>query len=147
MSLINRLPAVPDRLARSTGFLLARAHLRCHAAFQAALVPLALTPKSFGVLTVIIEDGPLSQVALGETLLIDRTTMVALVDELERAGYVERGRSAVDRRAHSLEATPSGRNALDEAERIAARTHDELFEGLDGEEREALTALLRRIAG
>jgi DNA-binding MarR family transcriptional regulator len=148
MSLTNREPlAVPARLAQWPGFLLARAHVRSHAAFQDALTPLGLTPKSFGVLTVIIEAGPLSQAALGEVLLIDRTTMVAVVDELERAGYVERGRSAVDRRVHSLEATPAGQNALRAAERIARRLHDELLSNLDSDEREQLAALLARIAG
>jgi hypothetical protein len=122
MSLTNRDPlaAVPTRLSRWLLFLLARVNARSHAAFQDALVPLGLTPKSFGALTVI--------------------------DELERSGYVERRRSAVDRRIHSLEATPAGKNALRAAERIGGRTHDELLANLSAEEREQLRALLARIA-
>ena len=148
MSLIKRDPrTVPSRLARWPGFLLARAHVRAHAAFQDGLIPLALTPKSFGALTVIVEDGPLSQAALGETLCIDRTTIVAVVDELERAGYVERRRNAADRRVHHLEVTPAGRDALRLAERVARRAHDELLADLDDGEREQLGALLARIAG
>ncbi|HWF35473.1 MAG TPA: MarR family transcriptional regulator [Solirubrobacteraceae bacterium] len=147
MSLTNREPAVvPARLARWPGFQLARAHGRAHAAFQDALVPLNLTPKSFGALTVIIEDGPLSQAALGETLFIDRTTIVSVIDELERAGYVERGRNHADRRVHSLQATTAGRNALRAAERVAQRTHDTLLADLDGDERDQLGALLARVA-
>ncbi|HEY5316425.1 MAG TPA: MarR family transcriptional regulator [Solirubrobacteraceae bacterium] len=148
MSLTNRDHSiVPARLAQWPGFLLARAHVRSHAAFQDALGPLGLTPKSFGALNVIIDAGPLSQAAVGETLLIDRTTMVALVDELERAGYVERRRSIVDRRVHALEATSAGKNALRAAERIARRTHDVILAGLDAGERDQLVALLARIAG
>ena len=148
MSLTNRDPlaAVPTRLSRWLLFLLARVNARSHAAFQDALVPLGLRPKSFGALTVIVEQGPLSQSALGETLLIVRTTIVAVIDELERSGYVERRRSAVDRRIHSLEATPAGKNALRAAERIGGRTHDELLANLSAEEREQLRALLARIA-
>ncbi|HWJ50633.1 MAG TPA: MarR family transcriptional regulator [Solirubrobacteraceae bacterium] len=133
--------------ARWTGFLLARAHLRAHAMFQDALSPLALTPKSFGSLTVIAEQGPLSQAALGEMLRIDRTTVVAVVDELERAGYVERGRDSADRRVHSLRATGAGREALRAAERIADSMQAELLEDLDPDEREQLHSLLARIAG
>ncbi|HWF72350.1 MAG TPA: MarR family transcriptional regulator [Solirubrobacteraceae bacterium] len=144
---MNRdIGGVPERLTRWPGFLLARAHVRAHAAFQDALTPLALTPKSFGALTVIVEDGPLSQAALGEKVFIDRTTMVAVVDELERAGYVERGRDTADRRVHSLQATTAGRNALRAAERVAEREHDKLLADLDAGEREQLTALLARIA-
>jgi DNA-binding MarR family transcriptional regulator len=146
MSLTNRDPRlVPARLSRWTGFLLARAHVRAHAAFQEALVPLELTPRSFGALTVIVEEGPLSQAALGETLLIDRTTIVAVVDGLERAGYVERRRNTADRRVHALEATPAGTNALRAAERIAQRAHDEMLADLSDAEREQLGALLARI--
>jgi len=138
---------VPPRLARWTGFLLARAHVRAHAAFQDALTPLGLTPKSFGSLVVITENGPLSQAALGEITLIDRTTMVGIIDELQRAGYVERGRNVADRRVHSLQATPAGKDALRAAERIARRGHDELLADLTADEREQLHALLARIAG
>lgn len=148
MSLINhesRLP--PERLTQWPGYLLSRAHLRCHAAFQQALEPLQLTPKSFGALTVIAVRGPLSQTALGETTCIDRTTMVAVIDELEHAGYVERGRNSADRRMHSLEVTAAGQVALESAEEASARVHDEVLADLDTSERVQLAALLARVAG
>ncbi len=132
--------------ARWTGFLIARAHIRAHALFQDALAPLALTPKSFGSLALIAEQGPFSQAALGELLRIDRTTVVAVVDELERAGYVKRGRDATDRRVHSLLVTPAGRHVLGEAEQIADRMHAELLADLDADERDQLHALLARVA-
>ena len=40
---------------------------------------------------------------------VDRTTMVAIVDELEAAGFVDRQRNPEDRRAYALEATDAGR--------------------------------------
>jgi MarR family transcriptional regulator, lower aerobic nicotinate degradation pathway regulator len=138
------LPAV---LTQATGFLLAKAHQRVHSMFQEALAPLELTPKSFGSLALIAEQGPLSQAAVGETLRIDRTTMVAIVDELQHAGYVERGRNAADRRVHSLQATTAGRAALRAGERVARRMHDELLGDLTAGERDQLRALLARIAG
>ena len=148
MALTNREARdVPERLTRWTGYLLARAHLRCHDAFAEALAPLQLTPKTFGVLTVIVERGPLSQAAVGETLKIDRTSIVAYIDELERAGYVERGRNDADRRVHSLGATPAGRQALRSAERVGAAVNDAVFQALDAQEREQLGALLARVAG
>lgn len=137
---------VPSTLPRWTGFVLARAHQRAHARFQEALAPLELTPKSFGTLSVLTEYGPLSQAAVGDTLRIDRTTMVAVVDGLERAGYVERGRNSSDRRAHSLEITAAGRAALRAGERIASRTQDELLADLTHSERGQLHALLTRIS-
>jgi DNA-binding MarR family transcriptional regulator len=134
-------------LARWTGALLARAHLRAYALFQARLAPLELTPKGFAVLSVVKEHGPLSQAALGEAIRMDRTTVVAVVDELERIGYLERGRDAADRRIHSLETTPAGEDALRAGERIAGDTHDVLLAELTPGERAQLHALLTRVAG
>jgi DNA-binding MarR family transcriptional regulator len=136
----------PAELARWTGFLLARAHGRAQALFQAALAPLELTPKSFAALSVIKEHGPLSQTTLGETLHVDRTTIVAIVDDLERAGHVTRGRSATDRRYYSLTLTPPGIAASRVADRVARRTHDELLADLTPSERDQLQTLLTRIA-
>lgn len=115
--------------------------------FQDALTPLGLTPKSFGALTVIAEEGPLSQAALGEITRVDRTTMVAIVDELQRAGFVERGHDAADRRVHSLQVTPAGKNALRAAERLALRCQNEILADLTPDERDQLHGLLARIAG
>jgi DNA-binding MarR family transcriptional regulator len=138
--------SVTSELSQWTGFLLARAHQRAHALFQDALAPLELTPKSFGALSVITQHGPLSQAALGGCLRVDRTTIVTVVDELERAGYVERGRNSADRRVHSLGITAAGANALRAAERVAVRCHDELLADLAPGEREQLRALLARVA-
>ena len=110
------------------------------------LTPLGLVPKSFSALAVIVENGPLSQAAVGETLLIDRTTMVGIVDELQRSGYVVRGRDPADRRIHSLQATPAGQAALRAAELAARDIHDELLGDLSDGEREQLHALLARVA-
>ena len=136
---------VPTGLSRWTGFLLARAHQRAHALFQDALAPLELTPKSFGALSVIKDRGPLSQAALGGTLRVDRTTIVAVVDELERAGYIERGHNPADRRVHSLGVTAAGSDALRVAERAAGASQDDLLAGLHPGEREQLQDLLARI--
>jgi MarR family transcriptional regulator, lower aerobic nicotinate degradation pathway regulator len=145
---MNREPTIATAaMTRWTGFLLARAHQRAHALFHAALAPLQLTPKSFGALSILTEHGPLSQAALGEMMRIDRTTMVTVVDGLERTGYVQRGRNSADRRVHSLEVTPAGEKALRAAERIARRTHDELLAALSPTERDELRALLARVAG
>jgi hypothetical protein len=42
--------------------------------------------RSFGVLTLLADHGPLSQQTIGEQLRIDRTTMVAMIGDLEQAG-------------------------------------------------------------
>jgi DNA-binding MarR family transcriptional regulator len=55
------------------------------------------------------------QSAVGPALGIDRTSVVALVDELEAAGLVRRERDADDRRAYVLVLTAKGRRTAQRA--------------------------------
>src|SRR5687768_9349716 len=83
---------MPDALAERLGPLLGRAHDAHRRLSLQALAPLGLSVKAVGAMTVLEAEGPLSQRRLAERQGIDRTTMVAVVDELERLGAVERRR-------------------------------------------------------
>ena len=66
-------------------------------------------------------SGPQSQGWIGERLGIDRTTMVQLVDELERRGLVERKRNPNDRRQLPADADAGRRRDLGLAPRRSPR--------------------------
>jgi DNA-binding MarR family transcriptional regulator len=68
--------------------------------------------------------------------------MVAVVDELERSGYVERRRDPRDRRAYSLQATPKGRRVLQRAAAATERAEDEFLAPLPAADRRRLKRLL-----
>lgn len=136
--------APPTCLADRVGFLLARSHLDAAAIAGEVLEP-GLSPKHFGCLSVVVAEGPLSQQALGERLRVDRTTIVALVDELERRGFLARRRNPIDRRAYALEATPAGRRWRARTEGKLVAAEDRILAPLDAEERERLRELLRKL--
>lgn len=136
------LPAV---LADQLGFLLGRAHLAHRAIAERALASVGLGGKAFGALAVLVDEGPLSQQRLGERQGVDRTTMVAVVDELERRGLVERRRNPDDRRAYSLHATPPARGVLKQATEAAKRAEDEFLAPIPAAERRRLKRLLQRL--
>jgi DNA-binding MarR family transcriptional regulator len=118
----TELPALPASLHRRLGAVLSWAAENAQEVANRALEPLGLTVKHFGVVTFLRyeteldrQGGPLSQQAIGERLRIDRTTMVALIDSLERAGYVKRERNPGDRRAYVITLTaarPSARSSI-----------------------------------
>ena len=103
---------------------------------------LGLSGKGFGALILLVQEGPLSQQRLGERQGIDRTTMVAVVDELERAGFVERRRDPRDRRAYSLQATAKGRRVLQRAGEATMRAEDQFLAPLPAAERSRLKRML-----
>jgi DNA-binding MarR family transcriptional regulator len=136
---------LPAGLSDRLGFLLGRAHLAHRSIAERALASLGLGVKEFGALSVLVEEGPLSQQRLGERQGIDRTTMVAVVDELERKRWVERRRNPQDRRAYSLHATPAGRRVLGQASHAVARAEDEFLARIPASDRRRLKDLLRAL--
>ena len=138
----EQLPAV---LSDQLGFLLVRAHLAHRAIAERALASVGLGGKEFGALSVLVDEGPLSQQRLGERQGVDRTTMVAVVDELESRGLVERRRNPDDRRAYSLQATPPARGVLKQAAEAAKRAEDEFLAPIPAGERRRLKQLLQRL--
>lgn len=109
-----------------------------------ALDSVGLTPALFAVLNVIgAREGAIQQ-ELGSALGIDRSTMVALIDQLESAGLASRRPSVTDRRAREIAITPKGRRLLKRARGVISQVEDEVLAGLTVEERGQLLALLRR---
>jgi DNA-binding MarR family transcriptional regulator len=84
-----------------------------------------------------------SQQALGKAMQIPASRMVALADELERRGVLERRPSLADRRAHALVLTGEGRRLLDRIMKVSAGHEAQLCAGLTQAERQQLIALSR----
>ncbi len=149
MSVINeyqdRKIPLPPSLSLWTGYLLGRATDRSREYFEALVKPLGIGRRHFGVLAVLGEEKPLSQVEIGERLGIDRNTMVILLDDLEEKSLVIRRRDPADRRAYLVSLTDTGRDVLAQATAAARRTNDEVFAPLSPEERAQLHSLLSRL--
>jgi DNA-binding MarR family transcriptional regulator len=105
---------------------------------------MGLSVRLCGVLNLLAK-GPVSQQELGEQLGIDRTTIVELIDELERQGVVLRRRNAADRRSYALSLTPKGRTVQKRASRAFDEAADEFFEALKSSERQLLSDMMRRL--
>jgi DNA-binding MarR family transcriptional regulator len=109
---------------------------------ESLLEALGLRPRHLITLTVLRDHGSAGQQLLAEVLSIDRTNLVGLLNELEQAGWIVRRRSSEDRRRHLVELTDSGREKLAHAEMLLVAVENEIFAGLDDDEREALHGLL-----
>jgi DNA-binding MarR family transcriptional regulator len=141
---IRRHAALSPALAERLGFLIGQAKAILHQSVEPVL-PAGFTGKHVGCLSVIAAEGPLSQQRLGEQTAMDRTTVVAIVDGLEEAGYVERRRDPDDRRAYALEVTAAGREWLDDARAVLRGAEDEFLAPLTATERRTLVELLQRL--
>jgi DNA-binding MarR family transcriptional regulator len=86
-----------------------------------------------------------SQQALSERLAIPASRMVALVDRLEEAGFLERRPDPEDRRVRGLHLTRKGRAVLEKAGKIAIDYETRLCAGINREERDLLIDLLHKL--
>jgi DNA-binding MarR family transcriptional regulator len=136
-----------ERMERGEpAFLLAQ--LGAHAALQFAerLRVLDLAPADAGILRLLRVASGLSQQELAGKLRIHPSRLVAILDNLEKRGCLERRPNPDDRRLYSLHLTRTGEEVLGRIGKVAREHQDALLAALADEERAALGALLLRIA-
>ena len=141
----RRTEPAPPSLAERPSFLLSQIGAHTAARFAALLEPYGLTPRHFAVINALVANRGLSQQQLGDLLDIHRNSMVAVLDDLERDGFVERRPSSVDRRVNSLHPTKAGIAAVARAHRVLEELENELLRGLNTAKRKELTGLLTDI--
>jgi len=106
---------------------------------------LGLSPSAWGLLSTLVESGPLTQIELATATATDRTAMTYLLDELERRALVERVRNPDDRRSYLVHLTPQGEQTQAEAAADLAKQADTLLKPLNAAERNKLIDLLTRV--
>lgn len=135
---------IPESLQHRLSYLLGSLYRRAIEIETAALAPLGIGVKQQAALAVLADEGPMTQQELGLRLGIDRTTIVAVVDDLQGAVLIERNRDPADRRAYLIAPTRSGKAAHRRGERLVRDAQHALLDTLDEQERRTLIELLAR---
>jgi DNA-binding MarR family transcriptional regulator len=104
-------------------------------------------PRGYQVLASATRGEPGSQLELANHLGVDRTVMTYLLDDMERAGLIERHPDPADRRARRVAATPRGAGLLEDLDRRLRAAEDQVLTGLAaGNDRQVFREMLRRLA-
>jgi len=111
----------------------------------AAFAPFGLRSGSFTSLALIAANPGCSQVELAREGGLDKSSLVAIVDELEKRGLAIRAKSPTDRRRSSLFITPEGEKIMHEMYAVAMGTEKTIRESLSPEEVAQLFSLLERV--
>ena len=130
----------------SAAFLLAQVRAHAAARFAERLASLGLSPHHAGILRVLGGSAGVSQQWLATLLKIHPSRLVAIMDELESMGLVERRENPDDRRVHSIHLTKKGESTLTEIRAIGREHNDALLKALKQKDREELVRLLRMVA-
>jgi DNA-binding MarR family transcriptional regulator len=114
---------------------------------EAKLEPGGLRPRHLVALQLLSEQGPVSQQGLAQSLSLDPSNVVGLLNELEERELITRRRDRIDRRRHIVELSPRGGDELCLAYGQLRLVEDDLFSALSAGERSTLYELLVRVVG
>ncbi|TVP72511.1 MAG: MarR family transcriptional regulator [Rhodobacteraceae bacterium] len=131
-------------IERLLGYNLKRAYMIVRDDFRRQVEQSVLTPRAFSVLTLIVETQGLTQSEIARQLGIERSGLVAIIDDLEARGLAERCAVPGDRRSQALLASKAGYDLHTD---ILARVHAHeraLLAPLSRDEQAHLLALLRK---
>jgi DNA-binding MarR family transcriptional regulator len=99
----------------------------------------------YRLLAALEEFGPTSQAALGRRTSIDRSDVVAALNELAAHGLIQRSHDPDDRRRNIITITPAGTEKLRMLHDVLAGIQDKLLAPLPAADRTKLIKLLTRL--
>lgn len=142
----DQAAATPPAGGPSVGFTLSQLGFATSSRFGQIVGALGLEPRHYALLRAVRAADGQPQQAVADRLQIPPSTMVSLVDHLERQGWLERRPHSADRRTRLLHLTRAGGQILDQAIGLSAQWEQQICAGLSDAERDQLLGLLRRVA-
>jgi DNA-binding MarR family transcriptional regulator len=135
----------PDCLLVCPDFVLGTLSLTVTDLVEETLAPLDLRLRHYQLLRLLHFDGPRLQSTIGPVLGVDRTTVVALVDQLEKLKLAKRARSSDDRRAYLITLTAKGKRLAVKATEMVSKVEATMFAPLSVEEQSVVRKLSARL--
>ncbi|NCF09198.1 MAG: MarR family transcriptional regulator [Gammaproteobacteria bacterium] len=127
------------------GYQVRQAQIAIFRDFTSSLAEDGMTPTLFGSLVLIEANPGLKQADLARALQLDRSTVVTVIDTLEKRGLVARQRAIDDRRSNAISLTTAGGHLLARLKPRVADHEARLVGDLDADERAILVSMLARI--
>lgn len=137
--------ACPDAslLDSFVSYNLRRAAAKQRERFRSVFEAYDIRPVQLTALTLVLENMPLRQSALGKALEIKRANVVTLLDQLENRGLIARQSAANNRPSHVLYLTPPGKSLTTKLVSLHAKLEQDLAKALGKAELKTLVELLR----
>jgi len=135
------------RRQRQGGFLIAKVHLLAGRIFERMLRRngLDINPAQGRILFPLWQDGPMSMQELARKASLGPSTLTSMLDRLESAGYVTRGRSARDRRKIIVKLVATHQEIFEVWGRVSQEMAGLFYRGFAAGDIDRLEGDLRRI--
>jgi DNA-binding MarR family transcriptional regulator len=137
--------AMPSRVAEMPTWLISRVYAQSHRLLVEGFAAAGVRGYHYRLLAALEEFGPASQADLGRRTSIDRSDVVAALNDLAARGLIERSPDPDDRRRNVITITRAGAKQLRELDEVLARVQERLLAPLSPADRAKLIALLTRL--
>ena len=135
----------PSVLTKLPSWLLTQSAMHAHRIITEAFAAGGARGYHYRLLATLVEFGPASQASLGRRTGIDRSDVVAAVNELSAQGFVERSPDPEDGRRNIITITAEGRRQHKHLGSLVQKAQDDVFAPLSPAERTQLTSLLTQV--
>jgi len=134
------------RVADRPTWLLSRANARAHNILRQAFEAEGVRGYHFRLLAALEQYGPGSQADLGRHTAIDRSDVVATLDDLVSLGFAQRAADPSDRRRNVVTLTQAGSAALERLDEVLSQVQDAVLRPLTETEQTTLVHLLTKMS-
>jgi DNA-binding MarR family transcriptional regulator len=136
---------MPARIRELPTWLISRAYAQAHRLLGEGFAAAGVRGYHYRLLAALEETGPASQADLGRRTSIDRSDVVAALNELAERALIERSPDPHDRRRNIITITRAGTTTLRELDDVLAGVQEKLLAPLSAADRRQLVTLLLRL--
>jgi MarR family transcriptional regulator, lower aerobic nicotinate degradation pathway regulator len=137
--------STPSVLLAMPSWLLTQSAMHAHRIITEAFAAGNARGYHYRLLATLAEFGAASQASLGRRTGIDRSDVVAALNELAEQGFVKRAPDPEDGRRNIITVTPAGRQQLKRLDKLVKQAQDEIFAPLSTADRATLGRLLAQV--
>jgi DNA-binding MarR family transcriptional regulator len=138
---------VHPALRQYLGYALFKTALRMKMKMADLICPYGIIPAQTGIIMILKESGPMNQMTLGESMGVDKATMVKLIDGLEGQKLIKRTVPPEDRRAKLISITEKGLKVQAAVEEKSKQAEAEFLAPLNAAEKKAFKLILDKLLG
>lgn len=136
---------IPERLTVKPSWLITQLAVHTRRLVSDGFTAAGARGYHYRLLAALEQFGPASQAQLGRRCRIDRSDVVAAVNELVELGFVDRTPDPDHGRRNKVTLTRAGAGQLRRMDDVLDQVQDELLEPLSAKDRQTLTRLLSRV--
>jgi DNA-binding MarR family transcriptional regulator len=136
---------MPARIREMPTWLISRAYAHSHRLLADGFAAAGFRGYHYRLLAALEEFGPASQAALGRRTGIDRSDVVAALNELADRRLIKRSPDPDDGRRNVITITAAGTKQLRKLDQVLAGIQEKLLAPLSAADRTRLVGLLTRL--